>query len=109
MGSVYFYFYENELLYVGSTFDMKRRHNEHKRKYKYVSIPFYTSIKENGLTLDDLELEEVITEITGKPKKNNTTKITKIKYQKDENNIEITTRIKYQQKINNIELKRNWL
>ena len=66
--SIYFYFYEDELLYIGSTFDMKERIRTHKRDYEKDILPFYRDVKANGLTIDDLELEEVETEITDKIK-----------------------------------------
>ena len=63
--SIYFYFYEDELLYIGSTFDMKARIGIHKSRLKYNStIKFYKYLRENNLTFDNLEMEEVETEIT---------------------------------------------
>ena len=61
--SVYFYFYQDELLYIGSTFDMKERIKSHKKDYRRSKLPFYRELQENGLTMDDLELEEVKTGI----------------------------------------------
>ena len=66
MGSIYFYFYKETLLYIGSTFDMKERLRGHKHEYKTEVQPFHKYLKANGLTLDDLELEEVKTGITDK-------------------------------------------
>lgn len=66
--SVYFYFHKEELLYIGSCKDMEERIKSHKKnlKYKLYKIPFYRYLEENGLTIDELELEEVKTEITDK-------------------------------------------
>ena len=61
--SIYFYFYEDELLYIGSTFGMKDRIKKHQYKYDSDILPFYRDLKANGLTMDDLELEEVKTGI----------------------------------------------
>ena len=60
--SIYFYFYEDELLYIGSTFDMKDRIKKHQYKYDSDILPFYRDLKANGLTMEDLELEEVKTD-----------------------------------------------
>ena len=60
MGSIYFYFYQDKLLYIGSTFDMKRRIIEHKSRLKCDSnIPFYKYLRENSLVFHNLEIEIV--------------------------------------------------
>ena len=65
--SIYFYFYEDELLYIGSSMNMKRRIKEHKSRLKCGSnIPFYNYLRENNLTFDTIELEDVKTEVTYK-------------------------------------------
>lgn len=65
MGSIYFYFYQDKLLYIGSSMDMKVRIDRHKSRLKCGStVKFYKYLREQNLTFDNLELEEVETEIT---------------------------------------------
>ena len=61
--SIYFYFYQDELLYIGSSFDMEERIQSHKDDYKKSKLQFYKDLKANGLRMEDLELEEVKTGI----------------------------------------------
>lgn len=62
--SIYFYFYQDELLYIGSTFNMKERIRTHKKDYENDVLLFHRDLKANGLAIDDLQLEEVKTGIT---------------------------------------------
>ena len=64
--SIYFYYYEDELLYVGSSIDMEKRIINHRNLYKKDILSFYKQLKENGLRLEDLDVEEVKTEIADK-------------------------------------------
>lgn len=62
---IYFYFYKEELLYIGSTFDFKQREGTHKSRLKCNSnLQFYKYLREQNLTLENLEAEVVKTEIT---------------------------------------------
>jgi len=63
--SIYAYFYEEKLLYIGSTINIKQRQSRHKSKLNNDSqMPFYIYLKENNLTFADLDIEIVNTDIT---------------------------------------------
>ena len=65
--SIYFYFYKETLLYIGSSMDIKARIEVHKSKLKNGNtMPFYKYLREQNLTFENLELEDVKTEITDK-------------------------------------------
>jgi hypothetical protein len=65
--SIYFYFYEDLLLYIGSSFNIERRLWHHKSDLKCGSeMPFYKYLREHELILNDLEIEIIKTDITNK-------------------------------------------
>ena len=62
--SVYFYFYQNEMLYIGSTFNLKQRKKDHKSALKCGNTrPFYKYLREHNLNFDNLRIEVVETAI----------------------------------------------
>ena len=64
--SVYAYFYNEECLYIGSTFDINRRKSTHKSSLKNKGerdLPFYKYLRQKNLTFDDLTIEIVETAI----------------------------------------------
>ena len=62
--SIYFYFYEVEMLYIGSTFNLKKRQDRHKSSLKCGdTMPFYKYLREKNLTFDNLRIEVVETAI----------------------------------------------
>ena len=62
--SIYFYFYEDEILYIGSTFDLKQREKRHKSCLKCGdTMPFYKYLREQNLIFDNLRIEIVETAI----------------------------------------------
>lgn len=65
--SIYFWFYEDELLYIGSSMNIGDRLNTYKsndRLSKQTS--FNKQLKEKGIALKDLEFEEVKTGINNR-------------------------------------------
>ena len=61
---IYFYYWVDELLYIGSTKDYIKRHKEHKYLLnKDFSYPLYRFMNENGLTFDDIFMKIRITDL----------------------------------------------
>ena len=56
MANIYFYYHLNKLLYVGSTFNIKKRQIKHRSNLlnEKVRLPFYNHLRENNITFDDL-------------------------------------------------------
>ena len=61
--SIYFYFYQDELLYIGSSIDIKSRMDKHISDLKVNKLPFHKYLNENHLTFEDLDFEDVKTDI----------------------------------------------
>ena len=63
--SVYFYFYQDELLYIGSCSESRTELRIYNHGNDFNNnpnkLPFYRDLIANGLTVDDLELEIVKT------------------------------------------------
>lgn len=51
---IYSYWYKDELLYIGSTFDLSKRHRSHIYEWKKKPLQFHKYMIENNLTFDDL-------------------------------------------------------
>lgn len=65
--SVYAFIYNTDILYIGSTFDIKRRMGEHKRHSKNGDQPFYKYLRLHNINFEDLVIEIVETNFTEKP------------------------------------------
>lgn len=62
---IYYYYYGELLLYIGSTVDIQRRQRDHKSNLKNgKNRPFYNYLKENEITYDMLSIEIIHTNIT---------------------------------------------
>ena len=62
--SVYVYSYNNEILYIGSTFVLYQRKVRHKSNLKCGNtVPFYKYLREQNLTFNDLQIEVIETAI----------------------------------------------
>lgn len=64
---IYKYYHNENLLYIGSTFDYINRHITHKKDLKRDKQPFHKYLNENNINLDDLRLELIGTNIVSKP------------------------------------------
>ena len=55
---IYFYFYKEQLIYIGSCKRIKKRIGNHKSDLKKgLDKPFYNYLRDKNLTLKDLEIE----------------------------------------------------
>ena len=70
-GHVYKYFFDDQLLYIGSTFDLQERERQHKssvnnensKKYNY---PFYKYLRDQNILFEDLKKEIINTTLSTK-------------------------------------------
>ena len=70
-GNVYKYFFDDQLLYIGSTFNLQDRERHHKsclnnKNSKKYNKPFYKYLNENGLKIEDLKKEIINTTLSTK-------------------------------------------
>lgn len=56
---LYQYLYNDIVLYVGSTMDMRKRHNEHKSDLNRKDYKFYRYLKEHDIDFEQLDLKYV--------------------------------------------------
>lgn len=63
MGFIYVYMLNDEMLYIGSTFNLKKRERKHTSDLKKGHQPFHRYLNEKGLKIDDLHKEVVETAI----------------------------------------------
>ena len=62
---IYYYFYKDELLYIGSTKNIVKRSQSHKDSLKKGNTsPFYIHLRESNLFIGDLEKEVILIELT---------------------------------------------